>query len=69
MTREENNKRNENKRSEHGSKGGESIGNMQRTTQTGGQSSGGNMMHNKEDEFTEDLRQSGRRKSRGKDKS
>jgi len=39
-----------------------SIGNKQRTSQTGGQSSGGSMRHNKEDAFTKDLNKSGRKK-------
>lgn len=42
-----------------------SIGNQQGTSQTGGQNGGGeNREQQQEDEFTEDLRQSGNRKSR-----
>jgi hypothetical protein len=42
-----------------------SIGNQQGTTQTGGQNGGGeNREQQQEDEFTEDLRRSGNRKSR-----
>lgn len=41
-----------------------SIGNQQGTTQTGGQSSGGENRDREEDNFTDDLRRSGNRKSR-----
>lgn len=42
-----------------------SIGNQQGTAQTGGQNGGGdNRPQQQEDEFTEDLRNSGNRKSR-----
>ena len=41
----------------------ESIGNQQKTTQTGAQNSGGENIDQQEDKFTEDLRQSGDRKS------
>lgn len=41
----------------------ESIGNQQRTTQTGGQSAGGENIDQEEDQYTEDLRNSGQRTS------
>lgn len=41
-----------------------SIGNQQGTAQTGGQNAGGNQRHDHDDEFTDDLRNSGNRKSR-----
>lgn len=41
-----------------------SIGNQQGTTQTGGQSNGGENRDREEDNFTDDLRRSGNRKSR-----
>lgn len=40
-----------------------SIGNKQGTTQTGGQSSGGENRDQQEDKYTEDLRKSGDRNS------
>ena len=41
-----------------------SIGNQQGTTQTGGQSAGGENRDREEDKFTDDLRKSGNRKAR-----
>ena len=41
----------------------ESIGNQQDTIQTGGQSGGGDNIDQEEDNYTEDLRQSGDRNS------
>jgi hypothetical protein len=41
-----------------------SIGNQQGTAQTGGQNAGGRNRDVEDDKFTDDLRQSGNRKSR-----
>jgi hypothetical protein len=40
-----------------------SIGNIQGTTQTGGQNAGGENIDQEEDQYTEDLRKSGDRNS------
>jgi hypothetical protein len=39
------------------------IGNQQKTSQTGAQNGGGDNIDQEEDDFTEDLRQSGQRNS------
>jgi hypothetical protein len=43
----------------------QSIGNQQGTAQTGAQNNGGQNRTEQDDEFTEDLRNSGDRKARG----
>ena len=51
---------------EHGRN--ESIGKQQGTAQTGAQNNGGENIDREEDQYTEDLRQSGQRKSRDEDR-
>ena len=48
-------------------KGDSSIGNQQGTAQTGGQNAGGTQREDKDDSFSDDLRNSGNRKSRDDD--
>ena len=45
-----------------------SIGNQQKTTQTGAQNAGGENTDQEEDQYTEDLRQSGDRESSNRKK-
>ena len=45
-----------------------SIGNQQKTTQTGAQNAGGENIDPEEDQYTEDLRQSGDRESSNRKK-
>lgn len=62
---EDNNKRHNQvgSNSERDSLNDGSIGNQQRTSQTGAQNGGGDNRDEQEDEFTEDLRNSGDRNS------
>lgn len=61
----ENNNRNQSsgQGSEQNARHDSNIGNQQATTQTGAQNAGGENIDQEEDEFTEDLRQSGDRNS------
>jgi len=61
------NNRNENQQGGNRSQQTDSIGNQQRTTQTGAQNAGGQDIDQQEDRYTEDLQQSGRRSSSNRD--
>lgn len=51
-------------RSGHEHPHNQSVGNQQGTTQTGAQNNGGENIDQQEDQYTDDLRRSGQRKSR-----
>jgi hypothetical protein len=66
---EDNNNRGHEKESELASRRDNQIGNKQGTTQTGAQNAGGENIDQEEDQYSDDLRQSGDRNSSNRKQS